>query len=210
LSLTRACHRAHRQKSIARTGLLSSMKSSRHSGNNVHCPRSTSSTKRLINRPQNHRRNIAAARHVRSAPERFSVDQPINRAFDQGKVPAPTSARGLGFDRDGPSPESRVQMRASQAEDADLARTENLFNEFGERPGNGKPIGGQLRSALSPYSPFRGGGSQRVMWRNSPIYESGLAERAIWLWVARNSVPIVRHPTARRWRSARSADQADG
>src|SRR6516162_9553669 len=40
--------------SITRTGLLSSMKSSRHSGNSVHCPRSASSTKRLINSPQNH------------------------------------------------------------------------------------------------------------------------------------------------------------
>lgn len=33
--------------SITRTGLLSSMKSSRHSGNNVHCPRSASSSKRF-------------------------------------------------------------------------------------------------------------------------------------------------------------------
>jgi hypothetical protein len=32
--------------SITRTGLLSSMKSSRHPGNGVHCPRSASSTKR--------------------------------------------------------------------------------------------------------------------------------------------------------------------
>src|SRR3954453_19590215 len=38
--------------SITRTGLLSSMKSSRHSGNSVHCPRSASSTKRLINSPR--------------------------------------------------------------------------------------------------------------------------------------------------------------
>ena len=36
-------------------------------------------------------------------------------------------------------------MRASQAEDADLARTENLFGQFGERPAIGKPIGEQLR-----------------------------------------------------------------
>src|ERR1700719_833810 len=34
--------------SITRTGLFSLMKSSRHSGNSVHCPRSASSTKRLI------------------------------------------------------------------------------------------------------------------------------------------------------------------
>src|ERR1700676_737839 len=43
--------------SITRTGLLSSMKSSRHSGNRVHCPRSASSTKRLINFPIESREN---------------------------------------------------------------------------------------------------------------------------------------------------------
>ncbi len=43
--------------SITRTGLLSSMKSSRHSGNSVHCPRSASSTKRLINSPTESREN---------------------------------------------------------------------------------------------------------------------------------------------------------
>ena len=32
---------------------------------------------------------------------------------------------------------------------------------------------------------------QDGMWRNSPIYVSGLAERAIWLWVARNSASIA-------------------
>ena len=32
--------------------------------------------------------------------------------------------------------EGRMQMRASQAEDADLARTENLSEPFGERPTN--------------------------------------------------------------------------
>ena len=48
-----------------------------------------------------------------------------------------------------PIAKGRVQMRASQAEDADLARTENLFNEFGERPGNGKPIGGSRGGGLA-------------------------------------------------------------
>src|SRR4029077_14751272 len=43
--------------SITRTGLLSSMKSSRHSGNNIHCPRSASTTKRLINSPAESREN---------------------------------------------------------------------------------------------------------------------------------------------------------
>jgi hypothetical protein len=43
--------------SITRTGLLSSMKSSRHPGNSVHCPRSASSTKRLINSPIESREN---------------------------------------------------------------------------------------------------------------------------------------------------------
>src|SRR4051812_20040754 len=43
--------------SITRTGLLSSMKSSRHSGNSVHCPRSASSTKRLIDPPTESRGN---------------------------------------------------------------------------------------------------------------------------------------------------------
>src|SRR5579872_335812 len=43
--------------SITRTGLLSSMKSSRHSGNSVHCPRSASSTKRRINSPAESQEN---------------------------------------------------------------------------------------------------------------------------------------------------------
>src|SRR4029453_8387171 len=43
--------------SITRTGLLSSMKSSRHSGSSVHCPRSASSTKRPINLSQESREN---------------------------------------------------------------------------------------------------------------------------------------------------------
>src|SRR5215469_4009346 len=43
--------------SITRTGLLSSMKSSRHSGNSVHCPRSASSTKRFINSPTESQEN---------------------------------------------------------------------------------------------------------------------------------------------------------
>src|SRR5262245_13576366 len=45
-------NRAHPQtQSITRTGLLSSMKSSRHSGNSVVCPRSAPATKRFIDPP---------------------------------------------------------------------------------------------------------------------------------------------------------------
>src|SRR5215813_2672439 len=40
--------------SITRTGLLSSMKSSRHSGNNVVCPRSAPAMKRFIDPLENH------------------------------------------------------------------------------------------------------------------------------------------------------------
>src|SRR5215475_11214558 len=43
--------------SITRTGLLSSMKSSRHSGKSIHCPRSASSTKHLINSPAESQEN---------------------------------------------------------------------------------------------------------------------------------------------------------
>src|SRR6516162_10794158 len=43
--------------SITRTALLSSMKSSRHSGNRVHCPRSVPSTKRLIDSPKESQQN---------------------------------------------------------------------------------------------------------------------------------------------------------
>jgi hypothetical protein len=43
--------------SITRTGLLSSMKSLRHSGKSVHCPRSASSMKRLIDPPAEAREN---------------------------------------------------------------------------------------------------------------------------------------------------------
>src|ERR1700758_205913 len=48
---------ASTKTSITRTGLPSSMKSSRHSGNSVHCPRSASATKRLINSPAESREN---------------------------------------------------------------------------------------------------------------------------------------------------------
>jgi hypothetical protein len=44
-------NRAHRKRRSREQGLLSSMKSSRHSGNSVHCPRSASSMKRLIYSP---------------------------------------------------------------------------------------------------------------------------------------------------------------
>src|SRR5947207_10103199 len=64
--------------SITRTGLLSSMKSSRHSGNSVHCPRSACSTKRLIDSPiesrENHNSSSAflhsqgQSRHLDRAP----------------------------------------------------------------------------------------------------------------------------------------------
>src|SRR4051794_17359943 len=58
--------------SITRTGLLSSMKSSRHSGNSVHCPRSASSTKRLIISPTESRgRIITAARRFHTARVKF-------------------------------------------------------------------------------------------------------------------------------------------
>ena len=53
--------------SIMRTGLLSSMKSSRHSGNSVHCPRSACSTKRVVSSPQNHGRIITAAQRFHTA-----------------------------------------------------------------------------------------------------------------------------------------------
>src|SRR6516225_4003896 len=48
---------ASTKTSITRTGLLSSMKSSMHSGKSVHCPRSASSTKRLIKSPAESRGN---------------------------------------------------------------------------------------------------------------------------------------------------------
>src|SRR6476620_914184 len=55
--LIAAKSRVSTNRSITRTVLLSSMKSSRHSGNSVDCPRSTSSTKRLINSPPESREN---------------------------------------------------------------------------------------------------------------------------------------------------------
>src|SRR5258705_4623145 len=53
--------------SITRTGLLSSMKSSRHSGNSVHCPRSASSTKRLIYSPAESRENHSSSQRFHTA-----------------------------------------------------------------------------------------------------------------------------------------------
>jgi transposase-like protein len=50
-NLISARSRASTNTSITRTGLLSSMKSSRHSGNSIHCPRSASSTKRASSIP---------------------------------------------------------------------------------------------------------------------------------------------------------------
>src|SRR3954464_10589751 len=66
--------------SITRTGLLSSMKSSRHSGNSVHCPRSASSTKRLIDPPQNHEGIITAAQHFHTARVRTDRDEAGSRS----------------------------------------------------------------------------------------------------------------------------------
>ena len=60
--------------SITRTGLLSSMKSSRHSGSSVRCPRSASSTKRLINSP-------AESRENHSSSTVFSHNQGHSRRF---------------------------------------------------------------------------------------------------------------------------------
>ena len=69
-------NRAHRQTHRSpRTGLLSSMKSSRHSGNSVHCPRSASSTKRLIDPPTESRGNHnsgTAFSHSQDHSRRFS------------------------------------------------------------------------------------------------------------------------------------------
>src|SRR6266850_7383408 len=74
--------------SITRTGLLSSMKSSRHSGNNVHCPRSASSTKRLINSPtesrENHNSSTAFSHslgHFRKSP-RFYTESALPQRTD--------------------------------------------------------------------------------------------------------------------------------
>src|ERR1700746_3273616 len=63
--------------SITRTRLLSSIKSSRHSGNSVHCPRSASSTKRLIHSPraeswENHTSSTAFS-HSQGQTEKNSV-----------------------------------------------------------------------------------------------------------------------------------------
>src|SRR6476646_3291530 len=55
--LISAKSRVSTNRSITRTGLLSSMKSSRHSGNSVDCPRYTYSTTRLINSPPESREN---------------------------------------------------------------------------------------------------------------------------------------------------------
>src|SRR4029078_11158399 len=62
--------------SITRTGLLSSMKSSRHSGNSVQCPPSASSTKRLIDPPTESRGN-------HNSGTAFSHSQGHKRTFDQ-------------------------------------------------------------------------------------------------------------------------------
>src|SRR5271167_3397071 len=59
--------------SITRTGFLSSMKSSRHSGNSVHCPRSAFSTKRIIDPPRITGRIIAAEQRFHTA--RVNHDQ---------------------------------------------------------------------------------------------------------------------------------------
>src|SRR5215475_11090236 len=66
---------------ITRTGLSSSMKSSRHSGNSVHCPRSTSSMKRLINPPQESRKNhnsSTAFSHSQGQNVRFHRERAAN------------------------------------------------------------------------------------------------------------------------------------
>src|SRR4030095_15342140 len=65
--------------SITRTGLLSSMKSSRHSGSSVHCPRSASSTKRPINLSQESREN-------HNSGTAFSHSQGQSRQFGDARA----------------------------------------------------------------------------------------------------------------------------
>src|ERR1700749_3499022 len=79
--------------SITRTGLLSSIKSSRHSGNSVHCPRSASSTKRLIHSPraeswENHTSSTAFSH----SQGHFRHSQPV-RVDTVEKVENSTSAK---------------------------------------------------------------------------------------------------------------------
>src|SRR3954471_20092023 len=69
--------------SITRTGLLSLMKSSRHSGNSVHCPRSASSTKRPMNVSQQSPENLTAAPRFHTARVIFGSRraQPLRPLF---------------------------------------------------------------------------------------------------------------------------------
>src|SRR3984885_8403133 len=81
--------------SITRTGLLSSMKSCGHSGNSVHCPRSASSTKRLINSPIESRENhnsSSAFSHSQGQKAKYSPRADVFRfAPDSGHVAPPHS-----------------------------------------------------------------------------------------------------------------------
>jgi hypothetical protein len=65
------------------------MKSSRHSGNNVHCPRSASSTKRLINSPAESRGNHS------SSKQRFHTAR-VNHGLLHRSKPCRHSITSLG------------------------------------------------------------------------------------------------------------------
>src|SRR3990170_712397 len=69
--------------SITRTGLLSSIQSSRHSGNNVDCPRSAPTTKRFI-KPRRKSRGEPYQRPRFHTPwiDSSTADHPINRIED--------------------------------------------------------------------------------------------------------------------------------
>jgi hypothetical protein len=71
------------------------------------------------------------------------------------------------------------------------SKAENFFGQFGEWPAIGKPIGGRLRLPYVQIARSVAGAVNGSCGGTLQFYESGLAERAIWLWVARNSASIA-------------------
>ena len=84
-------------------------------------------------------------------------------------------------------------MRASQAEDADLARTENLFNEFGEMAGgkSGGPPAVLAQETDDPGRPLL-----IAAWCGRPDSKTkpprGFYENECFLWFSRTPCVLIR------------------
>src|SRR6187200_2909931 len=114
------------------------MKSSRHSGNSVHCPRSASSTKRLIDPPTESRGN-------HNSGTAFSHSQGHSRYFPDVRVrPFISKAGNKRTSREvARRPQTSLHVRLRQA--GCLVWNGGLIGAFDEPESSLRPVTGLLR-----------------------------------------------------------------